>query len=113
MSELKATPGEWLKVDGQAFVYALNEDGINRFWMSINPGRTAGGGRVSREEIDANAHLMRSAKELYEALVAFERVAELWLPPNDLAPEHYGEGEALCGLHREMLDALAKARGSS
>ncbi|WP_417329199.1 hypothetical protein [Halomonas cupida] len=56
---------------------------------------------------------MDIADELYEALAAFERVAELWLPPNDLAPENHGEGEALCGLHRKMLDALTKARGSS
>ena len=59
-----------------------------------------------------NAHLIAAAPELYEALAAFERVVDLWLPADsEVDVEHYGEAEALAGLRRTMVDALAKARG--
>lgn len=50
--------------------------------------------------------------ELYECLSAFERVTELWLPA-EVSEEHIEEAEALHGLRRKMLEALAKARGET
>lgn len=57
-----------------------------------------------------NAALIAAAPDLYEALAAFERAKDLWLP-REVAEEHAGEAEALHGLRRKVLDALAKARG--
>lgn len=57
-----------------------------------------------------DASLITAAPELYEALAAFERVKELWLP-GEVSEEHAGEAEALHGLRRKMLNALAQARG--
>ena len=71
-------------------------------------------GKLMRNgEGEANAHLIAAAPELYEALSAFERVKELWLPPDTVSEEHFGEAEALHGLRNKMLNALAKARGES
>lgn len=59
---------------------------------------------------DARGMKRKAGEELYEALAAFERAQDLWLPC-EVAEEHAGEAEALHGLRRKMLDALAKARG--
>ena len=74
--------------------------------------KTRQGGRRCPDAVAATARLCAAAPELYEALAAFERVVDLWLPADsEVDVEHYGEAEALAGLRRTMVDALAKARG--
>jgi len=54
----------------------------------------------------------RAAPELYEALEAFEKATDLWLP--SIADEsEYLEVEALHMLRNQMGAALAKARGET
>lgn len=57
----KFTQSEWLKTDG-AFVYALNEQGVNRFFLSVmDP-------HCPEEELQANAHLIAASPKLYRRL---------------------------------------------
>lgn len=116
MSDTKWTPGPWVidpatrpaevctihglsveKTDGQGWAYVRGELG---YWGA------------DHDEQMANAHLIAAAPELYEALTAFERAQELWLPI-EVAEERAGEAEALHALRWKMLAALAKARGES
>lgn len=61
------TPGEWAPL--HAFVYALNDEGFNRFDVTINPGWVADGVRTPQAELEANAALIAAAPRLYEALM--------------------------------------------
>lgn len=63
MSERKHTPGPWM-VEGRT-VYALNEDGYNRFSALVQDAHTPG------DELEANAQLIAAAPELLEALEQF------------------------------------------
>ncbi len=56
----KHTQGPWL-VEGRT-VYALNDDGYNRFSALVQDAHTP------RDELEANARLIASAPELLEAL---------------------------------------------
>ena len=56
----KHTQGPWL-VEGRA-VYALNDDGYNRFSALVQDAHTPG------DELEANARLIAAAPELLEAL---------------------------------------------
>ena len=82
MSEaIKPTPGEWLVV-AKTFVYALNEDGYNRFDAQLQPGNIARAGRTSVEELAANAALIADAGNAYNTTgltprQLVERVKEL------------------------------------
>lgn len=62
MSERKHTPGPWM-VEGRT-VYALNDDGYNRFSALVQDAHTPG------DELEANAQLIAAAPELLEALEA-------------------------------------------
>ncbi len=70
MSESKHTPGEWLLVDHT--VYALNDQGENRFTALVQGGWVHRGSfsseRTSEDEKSANARLIASAPDLLEAL---------------------------------------------
>lgn len=67
-----------------------------------------------RRVSEARGMKRKAGEELYEALAAFERTVDLWLPADsEVSEEHYGEAEALAGLHRAMVAALAKARGEN
>ncbi|MCO7217819.1 hypothetical protein [Halomonas sp. OfavH-34-E] len=109
MSETKFTPGPWFAYDDHP-QHACYHIATADYWHDdlatiYSPGDP---------EADANASLIAAAPELYEALAAFERVVDLWLPADsEVDAEHYGEAEALAGLRRTMADALAKARGQS
>tara|TARA_B100000678_G_scaffold211521_1_gene179081 strand:- start:318 stop:647 length:330 start_codon:yes stop_codon:yes gene_type:complete len=109
MSETKFTPGPWFAHDDHP-QHACYHIAPADYWHDelatiYSPGDP---------EADANASLIAAAPELYEALAAFERVVDLWLPADsEVDVEHYGEAEALAGLRRTMVDALAKARGQS
>lgn len=82
MSEaIKPTPGEWLVV-AKTFVYALNEDGYNRFDAQMQPGNIARAERTSVEELAANAALIADAGNTYNTTgltprQLVERVKEL------------------------------------
>ncbi len=60
------TKGEWQVIDGN-FVYALNSNNTNRFDLSIHAGYTEIG-KTPKDEIEANAHLISAAPDMYEAL---------------------------------------------
>lgn len=69
------TPAPWLIADDEqkTFIYALNEDGTNRFDLSVRRGyeqqpKHGEGVRTSTEEIQANARLIAAAPDLLEAL---------------------------------------------
>ena len=65
MSEaIKPTPGEWL-IDGGTFVYALNEQGYNRFWAHVQPGNSAPMESTTTAEMEAVAALIAEAGNTY------------------------------------------------
>lgn len=67
----KHTTTEWKIAEGQEnFVYALNEQGTNRFCLSITAGNIthSPSERTSDEEIAANARLIVAAPKMYEIL---------------------------------------------
>lgn len=92
--ETKWTSGPWFAKGN--FVWALNDNGVNRFDLGINAGWETEAQRTSREEAEANAHLIAAAPDLYETL------AEALI----LIPPHYDTAD-------KARAALAKARGES
>lgn len=62
--EFKGTKTQWLRSENSiGFVYALNYGNTNAFSLNIN-----NDGKLSDEEIKANAQLISSAPELLESL---------------------------------------------
>ncbi|MBY5942805.1 hypothetical protein KUW00_18165 [Halomonas sp. DP5N14-9] len=108
MSELNTTPGPWtVHHRMRDCVTFEGKFGTENLFLENLEGYYAC-------QSEPDAHLIAAAPDLYEALAAFERVVDLWLPADcDVDTEHYGEAEALAGLRRTMADALAKARGES
>lgn len=64
MSEAKFTKEEWM-IDGDDFIYALNEEMVNQFSCRIEGNFKYG---ASDEEIKANANLMKTSPKMYEML---------------------------------------------
>lgn len=62
MSEFKHTPRPWIV--SKTTVYALNDDGYNRFSALVQDAHT------SLDELESNARLIAAAPELLEALLA-------------------------------------------
>lgn len=62
------TPGPWL-VEGRT-VYALNDDGYNRFSALVQDAHTPG------DELEANARLIAAAPDLLEALQSSKSLME-------------------------------------
>lgn len=108
MSDMKFTPGPWTVNDTHPSNACLYISSSGDLWQT---GDVATVYCAGQSDWAANAHLIAAAPELYEVLAAFERVKDLWLPPETVGPEHYGEAEALHGLRRNLLSALAKSRG--
>ena len=100
------TKGPWLR-DGRT-VYALNEDGINRFSAGVqNP-------HTPEAELIAVATLMQSAPDMQEALEAAQKDL------NDLSDfyvGHRGHNPSFAAritlTRRKVHAALAKAEGQS
>lgn len=66
---MKHTPGIWQLAEGDGrFIYALYEDGYNRFWCRVDGGKIARATITSEDELVANARLMVSAPDLLDAL---------------------------------------------
>jgi hypothetical protein len=85
----KHTPGPWL-VEGRT-VYALNDDGYNRFSALVQDAHTPG------DELEANARLIAAAPELLEfALLFLERngADETWMTAQARAAIAKARGEA-------------------
>lgn len=69
------TPGPWKLGDDEAFVYALNSAGTNRFFLQVQAGWITEGKRNSADdkrteatELQANARLIAAAPDLAAAL---------------------------------------------
>jgi len=107
------TKGEWQIADG-TFVYCLNSGGENRFDCGIQAGRDEHGKRTSIEELEANAHLISAAPDMYEAL-------KEWLALLDKQREEYNTSLALIPgsivkegpIARKARRALSKAEGAT
>lgn len=71
------TPGPWFR-DGTS-VFALSEDGVNRFSASVQGGWVVTGRqRTDAEELEATARLLEAAPELLKALIeSRKRIIEL------------------------------------
>ncbi|MHC3750731.1 hypothetical protein ACYKDZ_17825 [Stutzerimonas stutzeri] len=98
----KHTPGPWL-VEGRT-VYALNDDGYNRFSALVQDAHTPG------DELEANARLIAAAPDLLEAAELALEVAEGWI--HDQLDGTGIAGEAL-GKLDSVRAAIAKARGEA
>lgn len=102
MDEIEHTPGPWFSAADE--VYQLHSDGrLGRQICDISS---------ESKNIPADARLIAAAPELLEALEAFERVIDIWLPKASDS-EHEGECIALHRLRNRALDAIAKAKGAS
>lgn len=73
MSKAKFTKGEWVVLD-EAFVYALNDDGVNQFDLTVQGNGDNG---ASDDELQANARLIAAAPEMYEILEGLSLTGEL------------------------------------
>tara|TARA_R110002153_G_scaffold105388_1_gene243772 strand:- start:18 stop:356 length:339 start_codon:yes stop_codon:yes gene_type:complete len=71
MSEPKHTPGPWLQAKNDpSFVYALNQEGYNRFALSVQRGTDEDGVSTTHDERAANGQLIAAAPDMLEALEA-------------------------------------------
>ena len=59
----------------------------------------------------ANANLIASAPDMYEALKGMIAISDIWCPQNEPDAEHYGEYEAFGHAVVAINKALAKAEG--
>ncbi len=97
---MRHTPGKWEMIDGN-FVYALNENDINRFSCSIQGGYSAQGKKTSKEELAANAALISASPDLLAACKAAYSV----LLPGYPSAEREKEFKPV----RNLLTAVIKA----
>lgn len=115
----KHTPGPWL-VEGRT-VYALNDDGYNRFSALVQDAHTPG------DELEANARLIAAAPDLLVGLIKMldneeQRVFEKWLqkntPSGDVSSVQSqwldsSEYEDFLETWALQIAAIAKARGEA
>ena len=101
--ENKFTKGPWIVLDG-AFVYALNDFGVNQFDLTINGHGKRGAGE---EELQANAHLIAAAPLLYDEI---ENEIKLLLEMKEKAPIGNYRQAIINQIERKKA-LLAKARG--
>lgn len=95
MSKFKGTTGPWYR-SGKT-VYALNEQGFNRFSALVQ------GAHTSDEELEAIARLIAAAPDLLESLTNLVGLAKLGAASLDKYHAALSDAEA----------ALAKARGEA
>jgi|TARA_Y100000310_G_scaffold220706_1_gene222291 hypothetical protein len=110
----KHTPGPWIAEE--YFVYALNNNNENRFYLSVQ----AGWGdrhrkiayRTTNEELEANANLIAAAPDLLKALneclhLFDEMDAISWNDDSDF------QGSSYEGVAEIAEDAVKKAEGEN
>jgi hypothetical protein len=109
----KHTPGPWKCGANEAFVYALNNAGTNRFFAGVNAGWLTEGGtnkpedkRTSHEEVMANARLIAAAPEL---LTFAKSVVTLFAEAYPKAGLHLDMDKA--SLLNAAREVIKKARG--
>ncbi|MBC9904794.1 hypothetical protein [Achromobacter xylosoxidans] len=98
------TPTKW-QIDGNC-VYALNDQGYNRFSAWVQGGNTGPMEKTPDSELEANARLIAAAPELLEALESILPMLADW---HDEFPDHVGDKEAPAV--KAALTAIAKAKG--
>jgi hypothetical protein len=101
----RGTKGEWKIAEGD-FIYCLNAEGTNRFNLQVQGGyvNQKDGNRTSVSELEANAHLISAAPDMYEALnFTIRQIKELHKLKGD-----FGLTNAILGLAKQTL---AKAEG--
>lgn len=108
MSTAKFTPGPWL-VAGHT-VYA--GEGWNRFSTHVQPGFDNQRNRISDQEVEANAHLIAAAPDLFAAVGKLIECAEM------CAAQCRVDGDtAHATMYQSYVDsscaAIAKAEGWS
>lgn len=97
MNEPKFTQGEWLKVEGESFVYALNDYDVNHFSLSLQGNSKVG---ALSEELEANAHLIKTSPKLYNMLDrVLKETPDSWLNDKDYK------------LRQDITTLLSEARG--
>lgn len=108
MSNQGFTPGPWL-LSGRT-VYALNDEGFNRFSSLVQDAHTPG------DELEANARLMAAAPELLKALeeAVKDLVAAQFNARSAARTDKAwaGVSEAIQPSVDKARAALAKARGT-
>ena len=78
VKEMNYTKGEWLIAEeDRNFVYCLCNAGINTFSLLVQGGYDNNNKRTSKEELEANAHLIASAPLMYEALKEADNLIKL------------------------------------
>lgn len=107
------TPGPWTA--GGTKPYKGNEcyifDGSDPEKLIAYLGWVSPFHKPSIKETIANAHLIASAPELFEAIQHALTIKDLWQPPTDGNgnPEHYGEYAALQHMYFLFDKAINKA----
>ncbi len=109
------TPGKW-EVAGR-MVYALNEEGTNRFDAFVQSGWESKESRTTNKELAANARLIAAAPELHEANQLFVQAVNHM---QGITADHsddriYDEmpSSQLASAYFAARTALAKARGEA
>lgn len=98
------TPGPWILARrDEQFVYALNEQGYNRFWAHVRGGNTGPGEHTTEEELEANARLIANSPELLEVVVRLSAQAtRLRLP-----------GQSVTDAEKAALAVIEKITGAT
>lgn len=83
-TQVKHTPGEYLIAPGdeKTFVYALNDQGYNRFYANVQGGHLTARECTSVAELEAVARLFSAAPKMIAALL---RVRDWLDAPDDSA----------------------------
>lgn len=106
--------GPWRAVDNGTYWDVVDANGFALSNTCPHSCQLKNGEHAKDTSTLAITNLIAAAPELYEALEAFARGVDLWLPADcHVKEEHCGEAEALAVLHRKMLGALDKARGEA
>jgi hypothetical protein len=100
MSETKFTPGKYMR--DEHTVYALNDEGVNRFSANIMRGRDDSGEKTTVAECEAVAQLFAASPDLYKALETVLSQYRLFVGPCDVIAR---------GVVAQAESVLASARG--
>ena len=103
----KHTPGPWNR---DKYGNVVDSNGERVVMRSVAVACSGSDEYIALAE--ANTDLATAAPDLLEALEAFERIKDIWLPPD--AEEQYAEEMHTLHMARNnMLAAIARAKGES